>query len=129
MKRSSNDPADFEAIDRILATDEEIVPSSGFAAATMERVREAAATPPPIPFPWGRAVPGIVLVAGVLAWGAWEAVRYVLPQARQVLLNPPALSPGAAHGLQAAGWVTLALAVSLCSWILSVRMVRRSGLL
>jgi len=120
---------DFDVIDRILATEEELVPSSGFASAVMDRVREEAAAPAPIPFPWRRAVPGIVLTAGVLGWGAWQAVRYALPQARQVLLRPPALSPIAAHRLQAVGWVACALAVSLCSWILSVRLVRRSGLL
>jgi len=114
-------------MDRVLATDEEIVPSSGFTAAAMERVRQAAATPAPIPFPWRRAIPGIVLAAGVFGWGAWETVRYMLPEARQVLLIPPELSANTAHGLQAAGWVALALAVSLCSWVFSVRLVRRSG--
>jgi hypothetical protein len=118
-----------DAIDRILAFDEGIEPSFGFQAATMERVRAAAAMPEPIPFPWRRAVPGLVLAAGVFGWGAGEAVRYALPEARQILLNPPAISPASARGLEAAGWVALALAVSFCSWILSVRLVRRSSLL
>ena len=129
MREDSGDKADLDAIDRILATDEEITPSSGFMAAVMGRVREEAATPTPIPFPWRRAIPGVVLAAGVFGWGAWEALRYARPEARQVLLNPPALSSAAAHGLQAAGWVALALAVSYCSWAFSVRLVRRSSLL
>ena len=33
------------AIDRILAAEEELIPSSGFLAATMEQVREEAAMP------------------------------------------------------------------------------------
>ena len=130
MNRDVGNRADLEAIDRALATDEEIIPSSGFATAVMERVREEAAMPAPMPFPWRRAMPGIALAAGVFGWGAWEAMRYALPEARQILLHPPpALSPAAAHGLQAAGWVALALAVSYCSWVLSIRLVRRSSLL
>ena len=42
---------DSTAIDRILAAEEELIPSSGFASSVMERVQEEAALPPPIPFP------------------------------------------------------------------------------
>ena len=127
--RTDSDQADLEAIDRALASDEEVVPSSGFAVAVMDRVRVEAAMPAPIPFPLARAIPGIALAAVVFGWGAWEAIRYGPPEARRVWLNPPALSPAAVHGLQAAGWVALALAVSYCSWAFSVRLVRRSSLL
>ena len=37
-------------IERILAAEEELIPSSGFLAATMDRVREEAVMPKPIPF-------------------------------------------------------------------------------
>jgi hypothetical protein len=52
-------------IDRILAGEDEILPSSGFAGSVMEAVRREAATPPPIPFPWKRAWP--VAAAAVIA--------------------------------------------------------------
>ncbi len=45
-------------LDRILSREEEIFPSSGFAASVMEAVQREAAVPPPIPFPWKRALPG-----------------------------------------------------------------------
>ena len=61
-----------EVLDRILATEEDLVPSSGFAASVMDRIREETTAPPPIPFPWKRAVPGIVLAAGEFGWGAVE---------------------------------------------------------
>ncbi len=125
MRPGMNGKADL--IDRILATDEEIVPSSGFVAAAMERVRAEAAMPAPIPFPWRRAVPGIVLATGVLGWGAWETIRYALPEMRQMSLNAPVLSPAAGRGLQDAIWVALALAVSLGSWMLAVRLMRPSS--
>jgi len=121
--------ADFAGIDRILATDEEIVPSSGFFAATMERVREEAAAPPPIPFPWARAIPGILLVAAMLALGGWELARYTAAGARQFTIAAPAFTPANGRMLEQAGWVALALIVSYASWMLSVRLMRRSSLL
>lgn len=49
--------------DRIMAADENIVPSSGFAESVMDVVRREAAIPKPIPFPWLRAVLGLVALA------------------------------------------------------------------
>lgn len=54
-----------DEFDRIMS-EEEILPSSGFAASVMEAVRREAAAPPPIPFPWKRALPGAVLAAVTL---------------------------------------------------------------
>jgi len=49
-----------EDMDRVLARDAEGVRASPrFAAAVMAAVRREAKAPPPIPFPWTRAVPGI----------------------------------------------------------------------
>jgi hypothetical protein len=117
-----------EPIDRILSSEDEIMPSSGFLAEVMARVREEAAAPPPIPFPWMRAVPGMLLLAGVLGWAALECIRYGLPAARQLHFAAPHFSAAAQGALEQTGWVALALAVSFASWFLSIRMVRRSGL-
>jgi len=49
-----------EEMDRALARDAEgIRASPRFAAAVMAAVRREAKVPPPIPFPWTRAAPGI----------------------------------------------------------------------
>ncbi|MGB9236560.1 MAG: hypothetical protein WCC04_19300 [Terriglobales bacterium] len=48
---------DDAEMDRILSRQDEIQLSSGFAASVMEAVRREAAAPPPIPFPWKRALP------------------------------------------------------------------------
>src|ERR1700730_13556934 len=54
-----------EDLARALKADaEEILPSSGFGASVRDAVRMEAATPPPIPFPWTRAIPGLA-AAGV----------------------------------------------------------------
>src|ERR1035441_5112521 len=63
---------DLSRIDRILASEEPLIPSSGFLGSVMESVRDEAAAPPPIAFPWKRAVPAVLLIAGVFGWAAFE---------------------------------------------------------
>jgi hypothetical protein len=126
-------------IGHILASEDELIPSSGFVASVMERVQEEAATPPPIPFPWKRAFPGIVLTAGVFGWGAVELVRHGLPGLGQFWLSQsvqswmtlpmPPLSAAQGRSLEQAGWVVMALGVSLLSWMLARRLAGRGGLL
>jgi hypothetical protein len=116
-------------IDRILASDEELIPSSGFLASVMERVQEEARMPAPIPFPWKRAVPGMVLAAGVFGWGGVEFVRLAIPAAKGMVFSMPHFSYAVGRPLEQAGWVALALGVSLFSWMLSRRIAGQSGLL
>ncbi|MGO9433613.1 MAG: hypothetical protein ACLPH3_08295 [Terracidiphilus sp.] len=118
-----------EMLDRILATEEELVPSSGFAASVMDRIREEAAVPPPIPFPWKRAIPGIALAIGVFGWGAVELTR----QAVSIAHTAPSISLHIPDSLQrpieGIGWAAIALVVSLASWALSRFMTGDSQLL
>lgn len=60
----------MDEIDRLLSSEERLEPSSGFAAAAMAAVREAATEPPPLPFPWGRLVSGLVVCCGLTLSGA-----------------------------------------------------------
>jgi hypothetical protein len=60
------DWAEDDEMNRILSREEEILPSSGFAVSVMDAVRREAAAPPPIPFPWKRALPGLVVGGFVL---------------------------------------------------------------
>lgn len=120
---------DPTAIDNILATEEHLIPTSGFLASVMERVREEATAPPPIPFPWRRAIPGILLAAVVFGGGAFEFVHHALPAVRELSPTGPHLSAAFDHSLEQAAWVALALGVSLLSWLLSKRLAGRSGLL
>jgi hypothetical protein len=116
-----------EKIDGILAGEEELIPSSGFFSSVMQRIEDEAAAPPPIPFPWKRAVPGMALAAGVFGWGAVELVRMGVPAASHFSL--PAIHATAAftRPVEQAGWVALALAISVASWLLSKKMAGRSG--
>jgi hypothetical protein len=118
----TNRGAHFDPIDRVLSTDEQLVPSSGFASAVMERVREEAAAPPPIPFPWRRALPGILLAIGVFGWSAFELFRY-LPQAiRHVSFTTLHLPVLATRDLAQAGWVALGCVLALLSWLFAQRL-------
>ena len=49
-------------LDPLLSGEEAIVPSSGFTESVMQAVRAEAFKLPPIPFPWKRAIPGLVAV-------------------------------------------------------------------
>jgi hypothetical protein len=49
-----------DTLDRWLSDEETIVPSSGFTERVMDAVRHEALAPPAIPFPWARALPGVV---------------------------------------------------------------------
>ena len=115
--------------DEILASEEAIVPSSGFLAGVMERVQEEASMPAPIPFPWKRAVPGLVLAGGVFGWGAVELVRVGGPAMKGISLSAPHAPVALPVSLEQAGWVALALGLSLASWLLARRVGGRSGLL
>jgi len=46
-----------------------------------------------------------------------------------ITLTLPHLSAGYEHSVESAGWVAMALGVSLVSWLLSRRLAGRGGLL
>jgi hypothetical protein len=95
---------------------DDIVPSSGFTASVMEAVMREATAPPPIPFPWKRALPGLLwclaVVISFLAMNPGHPPSAVATQAPSVLLA----------GL---GWISAALVVSLLSVALSMRVAHR----
>jgi hypothetical protein len=114
-----------EDLDRILSREEEILPSAGFGALVMESVRSQATAPPPIPFPWKRALPGLAAVG--LALGA--ALVGLAEEVRGAWVTPPAATEtpviqSLLHATLHAGLVPIALAllVSLAALKLSMRL-------
>jgi len=98
MKRNHPNPAlaDLQ-LDAALGSEQDrILPSSGFADAVMAAVRQEASAPAPIPFPWKRALPG--MIAAVLLLGAMLvfAARAFWPLIRQAAAAPAASGAGSA---------------------------------
>jgi hypothetical protein len=115
-------------LDRMLSSDEEIVPSSGFACSVMETIRQSHAAPPPIPFPWRRVVPGVVLMGALLvvfmlwfphspAAGGWSPTG-------SALAGLPAWLPDLEHTLVhvGIGWIALALVLAYIPWKVSMTL-------
>jgi hypothetical protein len=116
-------------VDRILSRGDEIVPSSGFAISVMDAVRREAAAPPPIPFPWKRALPGLVAAAFTLALVLVSAILAIAhlgaaPATTQFSISWPSLlmrtfqrSVGSV-----VNWTLFALLVTFVSVKLSMRL-------
>jgi hypothetical protein len=109
-------------VDRVLSNEHSIVPSSGFASSVMEAVRQDAVTPPPIPFPWTRALPGLIFCVGALitflVLGLSRPGRGTELSIRLTRILELANNAGVR-------WIALAVVVSLVSVVLSMRVVGR----
>jgi hypothetical protein len=129
MKRQTEENQIFEsdAIHRALATEEPILPSSGFLSAVMERVEEESSVPARIAFPWKRAIPGFLLTGAVFGWGGYVLVREGIPALRNIDFAPQHFAPAASVPMEQAAWVGLALAISLLSWMLARRLAGQSN--
>ena len=124
-----NGPEKRAGIDRILANEEALIPSSGFLSAVMERVRDEAVAPARIAFPWKRALPGMVVLVIMVGVGAYELVRWALAAAGEFTLSGPRISGAMMRPLEQTGWVALAAGASLFSWVLAKRLAGRGGLI
>ena len=121
-----------EEIDRVLSLKDEILPSSGFAVSVMEAVRREAAAPPPIPFPWKRALPGLVVAGFALALVLVAGVVAITQRASttpQFSAPLPFVMPPIFHGgiESAAMWTALALLVAFVSVKFSMRLASGRG--
>ena len=107
-------------LDRILESEEPILPSSGFLAAVMERVEEESRAPALIPFPWKRAILAIPFIIGVIGWFAYEFQTCVEPHGLARLLS--AISPeGTGVG------TTFKPPIRLINWSSSASMIPGNG--
>jgi hypothetical protein len=118
-----------EEIDRILSREDEILPSSGFVVSVMEAVRREAAAPLPIPFPWKRALPGMVfggLVLVLVGIGAILAISRLggMPVAPPAPVPPPSGMQDLFHGgiESAVRWTVLSLLAAFVCVKLSMRL-------
>jgi len=130
-KTPGGDKMSDAEMDRILFRQDEILPSSGFAASVMEAVRREAAAPPPIPFPWKRALPFLVIAALVLAVVVVAGVAVIVQVCREPSWSQVASTPSLRTTLMpmwqgttstTVGWIVLALLTALVSVKVSMRL-------
>ena len=130
-KEHAANAIESDPIRRILSSEEQILPSSGFLASVMERVQEESRVPAPIPFPWKRALPVMVVGGIALLLTLWVFVTGVLRMSRHVAVSLPSLawlysaSPTINVAMSAIGWTAAALALALASVIFSFRLTGR----
>jgi hypothetical protein len=117
-------------LDEVLLREDDFVPSSGFAAGAMGAVRREASAPPPIPFPWKRALPG-------LAAAALSLLPFLVLTFTECLRGAAASTDQAAPGLIAIlksadhlgmGWIALPLLLSFPFVHVSMRLAGGSTL-
>jgi hypothetical protein len=109
-------------LDRIMARDDEIVPSSGFVGSVMDEVRREASAPPAIPFPWKRVLPGIAFVAVALVSAVILGFDRLVAAVDTPLRLPAALEAASRSSLVAnSGWIGLAVLLTLASVMFSLR--------
>lgn len=117
-------------LDRLLSRDDVIVPSSGFAMAVMDAVLREAATPAPLPFPWKRALPGIIagaiaLIAAVGCSVLLVPLAYALPPLSFERAGAGILSVvTSTSGLAVLTFVATMAAVTYIPELLSERLLR-----
>jgi len=118
-----------EDLDRILSTEQEIIPSSGFLAGVMDAVRRDAAVLPPIPFPWKRALPGLcatgIAMVSVLIAGSVLLIQGSTNQRLLAKLPTAFASILEVWNALDASWIALALVLSFVSVRLSMRSASR----
>ena len=119
------DDRDF---DKILSGEVDLVSSSGFTSSVMDAVRMEASAPPPIPFPWKRALPGIAAWILALVFAIVGIIRQpsqtdAAPSTATTILS--ALTP-AFRAAQTVGaeWIAAALLLSYVSVKLTLLFAR-----
>jgi hypothetical protein len=115
--------------DRILSRDAELVPSFGFASSVMDAVRSQASAPPPIPFPWKRALPGIAAFVVALTYLIVGTFRQSAPSvpSPSVLGDLFSSLNAAVHAalMAGAGWIVAGLLLAYVSVKLSLLFAQR----
>jgi hypothetical protein len=111
-------------LDRILMSEERLEPSSGFAAAALRAVRDAAAEPPPLPFPWWRLAIGLAACGILTASATALALRSSL--SLPSLPSLPAPFPQLAVVAPELGYATITILLSLGTLRALQRFARRT---
>jgi hypothetical protein len=116
-----------DELDRILSSEERLEPSSGFAAATLRAVQDAATEPPPLPFPWGRLVVGLAGSSALAVSGTVLALRSPSWTSLSIA-SLPAPFPQLAGIAPELGYAAITIVASLATLRVFQTFVRRTPL-
>jgi hypothetical protein len=134
-KSDKTPPSDVtdSLVDAQLAGDFEVlVPSSGFVHAVMESVRGHASEPPPIAFPWSRAIPGAIAILcclgalGVVAMRSLHGGARTAPASQTRILFAHFFRPALGPGEVMIGLALLVSCLSITAIAASFRLTGRS---
>jgi hypothetical protein len=113
-----------DELDRILAGDERVVPSSAFTASVLSAVARQAASAAPIPFPWRRALPALAALAVAVIAGP------IVDAPAAIVVERPTLDAIAEISVhfdvlasRHTGMIGVALLIAFASTRLSARLV------
>lgn len=111
-------------IDRMLADDEEVVPSSGFEASVMETVLQEATAPPPLAFPWLRALPGFIALLVAFAVVIWDGIGAHSDPSAAAVFDDQLRALLAFVSRAEIQWTALAVVMTIVSAVLPLRLMR-----
>ena len=110
-------------LDRLLADEEHLQPSSGFAASVMSEVHRESSAPPALPFPWSRALPGFLALAVALVVAVWSSTVVLTGAGGDGLSRVPADLLMIAQKPEI-GWALLAVIMTIVPALLSLQLTR-----
>lgn len=115
-------------LDRLLIDDDDVAPSSGFAASVMDAIQREASAPPPIPFPWQRALPGLIATSVALALMMWSGFGALHASADSASVGSASLLVLGAKvmAMPEVAWLAFATIVTVIPAMLSLRVMRGS---
>ena len=113
-------------IDRMLADEDTITPSAGFVTSVMAAVERETATPPPLEFPWLRALPGLVATTAAMVVAIWHAITSLRNPASLAIFEEQARQLTVVVTSLGLHWVLFAVVITIVSVILPLRLTRAS---
>jgi hypothetical protein len=113
-----------EEIDRMLADDEKILPSSGFTVSVMELVRQEAIAPRPLAFPWGRALPGFIALLVAFAVAFWIGAGALSDPSAATAFDGQIRAIREVVARPEVQWIAVAVIMTFISTVLPLRLMR-----
>jgi hypothetical protein len=113
-----------DEIERILDGEDEILPSSGFAASVMEAVHRDVIKLPPLAFPWRRAIPGVVALLAAYGMATWRFIVALNNKTPNVLFDEQLHQLFGVSMRSEIQWVIIAIALTIMSVLLPLRLMR-----